>query len=534
MRFANLLFIIVILISCKSTTIPKLIEDKSLENEISRKDIQNNKSLPNIHNEVTITELHNMYSSKTSTVTEVVDWYLNRIDDLNPKLNAVITVNPKVRDIAKSLDAQQMDLSSKPLFGIPILLKDNIDTGDDMPTTVGSRIMANSYPANDSPTAAQLREAGAIILGKANLSEWANFHSLESSSGWSGVGGQTNNPYDVTRNPCGSSAGSGVAVAANLCVIAIGTETNGSIVCPSNNNGIVGIKPTVGLLSRSGIVPISFTQDTPGPMARTVSDAVIALGTMTKQDSSDLKTLQQDRKALSNYSSFLNENGLQGKRIGIWKGNTSEHPLVEQLIEKAAEDCKRMGAEIIELETVVQREANRHSFQVLLYEFKDGLNTYFESLGENSPVQNLTELYRKTRRDSIEMEYHDFSIFKIAMKKGDLKEEEYLKARKKAAILSKSQGIDKQMDLHNLDAIISAAGGPAWKTDLVNGDNFGLSSSSPAAISGYPNICVPMGQIQGLPVGMNIFGRKWSEDVLIEIAYGYEQATKHRFSPDLN
>ena len=534
MRFANLLFIIVILISCKSTTIPELIEDKSLENEISGKDIQNDKSLTNIHNEVTITELQNMYSSKASTVSEVIDWYLNRINELNPKLNAVITVNPKALDIARSLDAQQMDLTIKPMFGIPVLLKDNIDTGDGMPTTAGSRIMAHSYPSADSPIAAQLRDAGAVILGKANLSEWANFHSLESSSGWSGTGGQTNNAYDVTRNPCGSSAGSGVAVAANLCVMAIGTETNGSIVCPSNNNGIVGIKPTVGLLSRSGIVPISFTQDTPGPMARTVTDAVVALGTMTDQDSDDSKTLQTDRKALSNYTAFLKENGLEGKRIGVWKGNTSDHPQVKELVEQAAIDCKRQGAEIIELETVVSREANRHSFQVLLYEFKDGLNSYFSSLGEKSPVDNLTDLIQKTKQDHVEMEYHDFSLLEMADKKGDLNEEEYVNAKIMAATLSKEQGIDSLMKLHNLDAIISAAGGPAWKTDLVNGDNFGLSSSSPAAISGYPNICVPMGQIKGLPVGINIFGRKWSEDVLIEIAYGYEQATKHRFSPELD
>ncbi len=486
-----------------------------------------------LENEVTIQELQDLYNANSASVEDVTNFYLDRIASLNPKLNAVITVNTKALDIARALDDQQMDLSARPLFGIPVLLKDNIDTGDGMPTTAGSRIMANSYPADDSPIAAQLREAGAVILGKANLSEWANFHSLESSSGWSGMGGQTNNPYDTTRNPCGSSAGSGVAVAANLCVIAIGTETNGSIVCPSNNNGIVGIKPTVGLLSRTGIVPISFTQDTPGPMARTVTDAVVALGTMTKLDRADSKTMQTDRKALTSYTASLNQYGLQGKRIGVWKSNTSDHPLVKSLVEQAAEDCKNQGAELINLETVVSREANRHSFQVLLYEFKDGLNRYFYSLGEKSPVLNLTELIQQTKDDSVEMEYHDFSLLEMADKKGDLNEEEYTKAKKMAATLSMEQGIDSLMNLHKLDAIISAAGGPAWKTDLVNGDNFGLSSSSPAAISGYPNICVPMGNIHGLPVGINIFGRKWSEDVLIEIAYAYEQATKHRFSPDI-
>jgi amidase len=484
-------------------------------------------------NEIDVKSIQHLYASNTASVTDVTRFYLNRIEELNPSLHAVITVNPDALSIAEELDNLPIK-SNLPLYGIPILLKDNIDTNDKMPCTAGSRIMANSFPAKDSPIVKQLREAGAVLLGKANLSEWANFHSLESSSGWSSLGGQTNNPYDTTRNPCGSSAGSGVAVAANLCVIAIGTETNGSIVCPSNNNGIVGIKPTVGLLSRSGIIPISFTQDTPGPMARTVRDAVIALGTMTAVDNNDNKTLQADRIALSDYTPFLKSTGLDGKRIGVWTGNTSNHPNVKALMDQAAIDCKNQGATIIELESLITREANRNSFQVLLYEFKDGLNTYLKSLGSNAPAKDLSDLIKKIKADPIEMEYHNFSLFDMANDKGLLEDEEYMKAKKLAAKLSQEQGIDSIMTEHNLDAIIAAAGGPAWKTDLVNGDNFGLSSSSPAAISAYPNICVPLGAIQGLPVGMNVFGRKWSEPILIEIAHSYEQATKHRFSPDLD
>ncbi len=523
MRLYLLVCFVIFQFNCQTSNKQATAEHRVLQDVLS-KDLD-------LDNEIDIKGIRQLYQSKSASVADVTRFYLNRIEQLNPSLHAVITVNPDAMAIAEELDGDASK-ANLPLYGIPFLLKDNIDTGDKMPCTAGSRIMANSFPAKDSPIVKQLRKAGAVILGKANLSEWANFHSLESSSGWSGMGGQTNNPYDTTRNPCGSSAGSGVAVAANLCVIAIGTETNGSIVCPSNNNGIVGIKPTVGLLSRSGIVPISFTQDTPGPMARTVSDAVIALGAMTAVDKNDSKTLQTDRQALSDYTGYLNTNGLSGKRIGLWTGNTSNHPLVKELMEQAAEQCKAKGATIVELESVVTREANRHSFQVLLYEFKDGLNNYLNELGVDAPAKDLGDLINKTKADPIEMQYHNFSLFEMANDKGSLEEEEYLNAKQLAASLSQEQGIDSVMTTHNLDAIISAAGGPAWKTDLVNGDNFGLSSSSPAAISGYPNICVPLGAIQGLPIGMNIFGRKWSEPVLIEIAYSYEQATKHRFSPD--
>jgi len=392
--------------------------------------------------------------------------------------------------------------------------------------------MKDSYPSEDSPLAAQLRKAGAVILGKANLSEWANFHSSYSSSGWSGLGGQTKNPYDITRNPCGSSSGSGVAVAANLCVIAIGTETNGSIVCPSNNNGIVGIKPTVGLISRTGIIPISFTQDTGGPMARTVKDAAICLGVLTETDPLDSKTLAPERTAYGDYTQFLKTGGIRGKRIGYYKSALRDHVRLTRVMEEAVNYFKEQGATIVELEEILDREARDNSYQVLLFEFKDGLKKYFDRLGSDAPVKDLEDLIEKTFKDSIEMRYFDHEILKTAHAKGDLNSDEYKKAVETSTRLSREEGIDKIMDEHDLDAIIAPSGGPAWKTDLTNGDNFGISSSSPAAISGYPNISVPMGNIDGLPVGLSIFGRAWTESLLLEIAYSFEQGTKHRMTPE--
>ena len=488
-----------------------------------------------INDEITIQQIHDAYANGDYSVVELIQYYLNRIEAMNhkgPALHAVLTVNPDALSIAEALDKNINDgLRNQPLYGIPVLLKDNIDTQDKMPCTAGASSMANSFPLKDSPLAAQLRSAGAVILGKANLSEWANFHSNISSSGWSALGGQTRNPYDLSRNPCGSSAGSGVAVAANFCVIAIGTETNGSIVCPANNNGVVGIKPTVGLISRTGIIPISYTQDTGGPMARTVADAVRCLGVLTKPDPEDKMTLQNDRQAMNDYTPYLKENGLNGKRIGFYKANSNENRNVLDLLEKAKADLKRGGAEIIDLEQVMDGSANGHSFNVLLYEFKDGLNKYFESLGEQRVVQSLEDLISKTFDDTTEMKYHDHELLKLANEKGTLSDKEYINAIAKAKELSTEQGIDKVMDQNNLDAIIAPAGSPAWKTDLVTGDNYSVYSSSPAAIAGYPNICVPMGSVHGLPVGINIFGRKWSESKLIEIAYAYEQLSSHRFTP---
>jgi len=486
--------------------------------------------------EYTIAQLQQGYDSGDFTVTEVVQAYLDRInaiDDKGPMLNAVIQVNPDALAIAAQLDTELKEGKKRgPMHGIPVLLKDNIDTHDQMETTAGSRALAGSHPLQDSYIAMKLREAGAVILGKANLSEWANFRGNLSSSGWSGVGGQTKNPYVLDRNPCGSSSGSGVAVSANLTMIAIGTETNGSIVCPSTANGIVGIKPTVGLLSRSGIVPISFTQDTPGPMGRTVTDAAIALGVMTGIDPADSKTAESEGKALTDYTPFLKEDGLRGKRLGWYTSARGSHFKVDTLMQHAVNYLRSQGAEVIEIDNIYNREAGSLSFQVMLYEFKDGLNKYFASLGENAPVKSVEELIEFNKGDSIELRYYDQELLLEAQKKGDITSKEYLDALSKMNRLVREEGIDKVMKEHNLDAFIAPTGSPAWKTDLVNGDAYTVSSSSPAAVSGYPNITVPMGYVDGLPVGISFFGRAWSEPVLIELAYSFEKGTKYRRAPE--
>ncbi len=489
--------------------------------------------------EITIDQVQKAYGNGAFTIEELVRAYLDRItaiDDNGPQLNAIIEVNPDAIAIAKTLDEEMKAGNSRgPMHGIPVILKDNVDTHDKMSTTAGARAMAGSKPLRDSWIAQKLRESGAVILGKANLSEWANFHSSFSSSGWSGLGGQTKNPYDTTRNPCGSSSGSAVAVAANMCVVAIGTETNGSIVCPSNNNGIVGIKPTVGLLSRSGIIPISFSQDTPGPMARTVKDAAICLGVMTGVDSSDSKTLASTDHFRTDYTQFLKADGLQGKRLGLFTQPLGRNYKVDTLMNRTVAFLKEQGAEVIEIEQIAKENINGPSYQVLLYEFKDGLNKYFASLGAASPVKSLEDLIEKTFSDSVEMQYFDHETLRKAQEKGDLTSKEYLEALDFLDTHSRKEGIDRVMEEHDLDAIIAPTGGPAWKTDLINGDNFGAGvfSSSPAAIAGYPNITVPMGFIEGLPVGISFFGSAWSEPVLIEIAYAFEQGTQHRKAPAL-
>ena len=485
--------------------------------------------------EITITELQEGYENGDFTIAKVTEAYLQRIDEIDkngPGLNSMIYMNPAAMETARKLD-EELQAGNKrgPLHGIPIVLKDNIDTSD-MPTTAGARAMEGSVPPNDAFITKKLRDAGAIILGKANLSEWANFHSSFSSSGWSGLGGQTKNPYDITRNPCGSSSGPGAAPSANLAVFGIGTETNGSITCPSSANGLVGIKPTVGLLSRTGIIPISFTQDTPGPMARTVTDAAIALGTMVGVDEADSTTLESEGNYYTDYTQFLNEDGLEGKRIGFWTGPLGDHHRVDTLMHETVRFLENQGATIIELDEISEENVGGDSFQVLLYEFKDGLNKYFESLGEDAPVSSLEELVEVTLADSVEMRYFDHDLLITASEKGGLDSEEYQEALERMLRYTREEGIDRVMEEHNLDAIVSPTGGPAWKTDLTNGDNFSVSSSSPAARAGYPNITVPMGYVDGLPVGVSFFGRAWSEPILLEVAYGFEQAGKVRRVPE--
>jgi len=379
--------------------------------------------------------------------------------------------------------------------------------------------------------AKKLREAGAVIIAKSNLSEWANFRSETSSSGWSGLGGQTKNPYVLDRNPCGSSSGSGVSVSANLCMFAIGTETNGSIVCPSNNNGIVGIKPTVGLISRSGIIPISFTQDTPGPMARTVADAAAALGAMTGIDSSDAKTLAPEGKFHSDYTSFLKIDGIKGKRIGLLKRSMGFSDKVDILMNNSVEWMKANGAEVFEIEFPKGEKYGDASYEVMLYEFKDGLNKYFASLGEDAPIKSVSELIEFNKKDSVELQYFDQKILEMADKRGNIESAGYKKALAVMLKATREDGIDKVMNDYRLDAIIAPTGSPAWKTDLLLGDHFVGGSSSLAAISGYPAITVPMGFVGNLPVGISFFGRAWSEALLLEIAYSFEQGTNYRKPP---
>lgn len=484
---------------------------------------------------ITIPQLLEEYKQGKHTVREVVIWYLHRIDSLDkngPALNSIIVVNPDALAIADELDKELAAGKSRgPLHGIPIILKDNIDTHDKMPTTAGATVLKNSFPAVDSWVAKKLREAGAVIIAKSNLSEWANFRASNSSSGWSGVGGQTKNPYVLDCNPCGSSSGSGASIAANLGMIAIGTETNGSIVCPSNNNGLVGIKPTVGLISRSGIIPISFSQDTPGPMGRTVTDVAACLGPMTGIDTSDSKTLSAKGNAKTDYTQYLKKDGLKGKRIGLMKESMGFSGKVDELMQKAVEALKKQGATVIELEPMKDQSYGNASYQVLLYEFKDGLNRYFAGLGKNAPVKNLKELIEFNKKDPVELNYFDQKILEEAEAKGTLDEVEYKDALTKMWKLTREEGIDMLMKQYQLDALMAPTGSPAWKTDLVNGDHFIGGSSSLAAISGYPSITVPMGFVFELPVGVSFFGKAWSEPTLFEIAYAYEQATKHRKAP---
>ena len=484
--------------------------------------------------EFTIDQLKTLYKNGQMTISEVVEMYIARItaiDQNGPSLNSIIELNPDAIEIAAQLDTElKAGQSRGPLHGIPVVLKDNIDTHDKMMCTAGSRALIGSHPQADSWVAAQLRAAGAIILGKANLSEWANFRSELSSSGWSGRGGQTKNPYRLDRNPCGSSAGSGAAVSANLCMLAIGTETNGSIVCPSHANGVVGIKPTVGLIGRSGIIPISETQDTAGPMARTVSDAALCLGALIGIDPRDPRTKESEGKVYKDYTVFLKEEGLKGKRIGLYKRATGFHHRVDELLEEAVALLKSKGAEVIDIEQISEQNVGGDSFQVLLYEFKDGLNKYFEGLGPDAPVRSLKELIEFNRRDSIESRF-DQGLLEEAQKKGDLQSEEYIQALERMLEYTREKGLDRIMDDNKLDAIIGPTGSPAWKTDHVNGDLFLGGSSSPAARAGYPNITVPMGFVDDLPVGLSFFGKAWTEPLLLEITYAFEQASKHRKAP---
>lgn len=485
--------------------------------------------------EYSVEQMQEGFNKGDFSIKEVVTAYLERIEAIDkngPALNSIITVNPDALTIAKELDKELKEGKSRgPLHGIPVLLKDNIDTHDRMPTTAGSRALADSYPLQDSEVARRLREAGAVILGKASLSEWANFRGSLSSSGWGGVIGQTKNPYDLSRNPCGSSSGSGAAISANLAMLTIGTETNGSIVCPSHANGIVGIKPTVGLVSRRGVIPIAESMDTPGPMGRSVADVAACLGVIAGIDTEDARTLASEGKGHTDYTQFLNSEGLRGKRIGFYTGHNGVNYKVDQVMTETIELLRQQGAEVIEINAVSGAGAASNAFTVMLYEYKEGLNNYFKSLGANAPIKNLEELIAFNKKDPVELKHYNQLYLELAQAKGSLDEPEYKKALEIMQSESRENGIDQVMDRYSLDAIMAPTSNPAWKTDLINGDNYQFGSSSPSAHAGYPIISLPMGYVDGLPVGVSFYGRAWSEAVLLEIAFGFESKNPQRKVP---
>jgi amidase len=483
-------------------------------------------------NETTIADLQKKMQSGSHTSRAITELYLKRIDAIDkggPKLNSIIELNKSALDMADAMDKERKAGKIRgPLHGIPVLIKDNIDTGDNMHTTAGSLALADHFAKQDAFIAHKLRAAGAVILGKTNLSEWANFRSSRSTSGWSSRGLQTKNPYVLDRNPSGSSAGTGSAIAANLCAIGIGTETDGSIVSPSSVNGLVGIKPTVGLLSRTGIIPISKTQDTAGPMARTVRDAAILLGALAGTDPKDSYTLNS--KIEKDYTKFLDAGGLKGKRIGVEKLDKPNAGM-QKLLQDAIAVLKKQGAEIVEVELGKQlKKIGNAEYTVLLYEFKDGLNQYLSTA--NAKVKTLEDVIAFNKAyENKAMPFFKQETLELAQSKGNLNSKEYLDALKKTTVISRA-AIDKILKDNKLDAIAGPTNGFAVCIDLINGDyDNGFSFSSPAAMSGYPHITVPMGSWHDLPMGFSFFGAAWSEGELIKMAYAYEQASKKRIAP---
>ncbi len=483
-------------------------------------------------NEITIGELQAKMQSGELSAERLTRKYLERIKEIDLKLNSVIETNPDALRIAEDLDRERKSGKIRsPMHGIPVLIKDNIDTADKMHTTAGSLALLNApTPKQDAFLVQQLRKAGAVIIGKTNLSEWANFRSTKSSSGWSGRGGQTHNPYILDRNPCGSSSGTGAAISANLAAVGIGTETDGSILCPAATCGIVGIKPTLGLVSRSGVVPIAHSQDTAGPMTRTVSDAAILLGVLVGNDKSDSIT-SQSNKGAKDYTRFLQKDGLKGTRIGVGRQIFGKNSKIDALIEPHLQVFKNGGATLVDVDFPTFNKFGDAEFEVLLYEFKADLNKYLTQ--RNSPYKTLADLikFNEDNRDR-EMQFFGQEIFIMAEKKGDLTDRAYRLALQKSKLLSQAQGLDAALNKNKLDAIIAPSGGVAWMTDLVNGDCGvfeGLTSF--AAVSGYPSITVPAGFIQELPAGISFFGRAFSEPTLIKIAYAFEQATNARRPP---
>ncbi len=487
--------------------------------------------------EVTLDILRRGMESGKYTAGNLAERYLARIaavDKAGPGLNSVIEINPDALAISDRLDQERRAKGPRgPLHGIPVLIKDNLATADRMQTTAGSLALVGSKPPKDAWVAERLRAAGAVILGKTNLSEWANFRGEHSTSGWSGRGGQTHNPYALDRNPSGSSSGSGVAVSANLCAVAIGTETDGSIVSPSSINGIVGIKPTVGLVGRSGIVPISHSQDTAGPMARTVADAAALLGAIAGMDPSDDATREGAAHLEKDYTGFLDAKGLQGARLGVVRKLAGFNVHVDRLFGEALAAMKGAGAELIDpVEIAAIGKVDEPELQVLLFEFKADLNRYLAWLGAGAPVRTLKDVIAFNEKDRArELQYFGQELMEKAEAKGPLTSVEYQKHLADCRRMARAEGIDAVMAKHRLDALVAPTDGLTWPTDHVNGDHYTGSSSTLAAVAGYPHITVPMGFAFGLPVGVSFFGRAWSEPMLIKLAYAFEQATKQRKVP---
>lgn len=482
--------------------------------------------------EATVVELQAAMSSGRSTSRSLTQNYLVRIANLDKKINSIIELNPDALAIAAQMDRERRGGKIRgPLHGIPVVIKDNIDTADKMKTTAGSLALVDApAPARDAFIVQKLREAGAVILGKTNLSEWANFRDNDSISGWSGRGGQTRNPYILDRNPCGSSSGTGAAVAANLAAVGIGTETDGSILCPSSINGIVGIKPTVGLVSRSGIIPIAESQDTAGPMCRTVADAAAVLTAIDAADGSDPATKGKREKV--DYTNFLKANGLAGARIGVARDYWGRNAAVDAVLDAAVETMKKAGAVLVDVKFPNARRFGDAEFLVLQYEFKDGLERYLRARGARH--KTLDDLIKFNNDNAArEMPYFKQGILESSAKKGDLNSKEYRDALETCRKYSRDEGIDEAMNKNKLDAIFAPSNSPTWMIDTVNGDcgSGYVSSSSMAAVAGYPNITVPAGFAKELPIGVSFFGRAWSEATLIKIAYSFEQATKARRKP---
>lgn len=483
--------------------------------------------------EATVASLAQGMAAGRFSSADLVRAYLARIAAIDKKVNSMIELNPDAIAIAERLDTERKAGKVRgPLHGVPVVIKDNIDTADKMKTTAGSLALVDApTPKQDAFIVGRLREAGAVIIGKTNLSEWANIRSGQSSSGWSARGGQTRNPYILDRTPCGSSSGSGAAIAANLAAVAIGTETDGSIVCPASINGIVGIKPTIGLVSRSGIIPIAHSQDTAGPMCRTVADAAAVLSAIVGTDPADSIT-NQASKGAGDYARFLNKDGLKGKRIGVMRQYFGTNVRVDKLLEEQLRAIRSAGAETIDIAIPTFNKFGDAEFEVLLYELKADLGEYLRSRGGRH--RSLADIIKFNDENAAkEMPYFGQDVFLKAEEKGDLNTRAYRLALLQSKVLTQDQGIDLVMDKEKLDAILAPSNSPPWLIDLVNGDspaNY-VGSSSFAAVAGYPNITVPAGFIAELPIGISFFGRAFSEPVLIEIAYAFEQLTNARRKP---